>query len=207
MRHGIAGNRLNRSSSLYKATVRDIAKATLIEERICTTKGKAKEARKLVEKLITLGKKGTLSDRRRAFSILCDHRLVSQLFKETSPRFKNRVGGYTRIVSLGLRKGDNAQLAILELTEKKQIIVSKPKSEAAAKRQDSKTIASAERPSTIESQPQTSKAEDIEAKKQPHIKDALRGGTKIPSQENIRKKQGFMGGLRKMFNRKVGGGQ
>ena len=207
MRHGIAGNRLNRPSSLYQATVRDIAKATLTEERICTTKGKAKEARKLVEKLITLGKGGTLSDRRRAFSILCDHQLVRQLFKETSPRFKNRGGGYTRIVSLGLRRGDNAQLAVLELTEKKQVIVSKPKSEAAAKKQDSKTIASAQRPSTIESKPQTSKAEDIETKKQPHIKDALRGETRIPFQENVRKIKGFMGGLRKMFNRKVGGGQ
>ena len=101
MRHGMSGNKLSRNSSLRKATVRDLAKATLIRQRICTTQAKAKEARKLVDKLITLGKKGTLAGRRRAFSILCDHRLVSMLFTKTSPRFKARAGGYTRIVRLG----------------------------------------------------------------------------------------------------------
>ncbi len=219
MRHGMAGNRLNRFSSLYKATVRDIAEATLIQERICTTKAKAKEARKLVDKLITLGKKGTLADRRRAFAILCDHGLVSQLFKETSPRFKNRVGGYTRIVSLGLRRGDNAQLAILELTEKKAIIVSKPKSEAVAKKQDSKTILPAKKESNQESEPQAGKkvsvsheakagtVEDAEVKEQPSIKDAVKIEIKKPSQERVKKVKSFVGGLRKMFNRKVGGGQ
>jgi len=80
MRHGISGNRLGRNSSLRKATIRDIAKATLIQQRICTTQAKAKEARKLVEKLITLGKKDTLANKRRAFSILCNHKLVSDLF-------------------------------------------------------------------------------------------------------------------------------
>ena len=117
MRHGIAGNKLGRNSSARRATVRDIAKATLVQQRICTTQAKAKEARKLVDKLITLGKKGTLADKRRAFAILCDHKLVSNLFTKTSPRFKNRVGGYTRIIPLGNRRGDNARLAFLELTE------------------------------------------------------------------------------------------
>src|SRR5689334_13312479 len=98
MKHKMAGNRLGRNRSLLKATLRDIAKATLIRERISTTKAKAKEARKLVEKLITLGKKGTLADKRRAFAILSDHKIVSDLFNKTSPRFKSRVGGYTRII-------------------------------------------------------------------------------------------------------------
>ena len=68
MRHGITGNRLGRNSTLRQATVRDIAKATLVVQRVCTTKAKAKEARKLVDRLITLGKKGRLADKRRAFS-------------------------------------------------------------------------------------------------------------------------------------------
>ena len=136
MRHGIAGNKLSRNTTLRKATVRDIAKATLIRQRICTTHVKAKEARKLVDKLITLGKNGALADKRRAFAILCDHKLVSALFSKTSPRFKNRVGGYTRIIPLGNRRGDNARLAFLELTEKEEVIVSKPKSTAAAKTKD-----------------------------------------------------------------------
>jgi len=138
MRHRIAGNKLNRNQSLRKATVRDIAKATLIQQRVCTTKAKAKEARKLVDKLITLGKKGTLADRRRAFAILCDHQLVSNLFNKTSSRFKNRVGGYTRLIPLGHRKGDNAQLSFLELTEKEVIIVSQPKTTASAKEEELK---------------------------------------------------------------------
>ena len=135
MRHGMAGNRLSRNSTLRKATVRDLAKATLIAQRICTTEAKAKEARKLVDKLITLGKKGTLAAKRRAFSILTDHKLVSDLFAKTSPRFKNRIGGYTRIIKLGTRRGDNAALAYLELTEKEIIIISKPKSGVTAKKE------------------------------------------------------------------------
>ncbi len=134
MRHKISGNKLSRNQSLRMATVRDIAKATLICQRICTTKAKAKEARKVVDRLITLGKKGTLTDKRRAFSILCDHQLVSDLFKKTSPLFKNRIGGYTRIIPLSTRKGDNAQLVYLELTEKEELMAPKPK--AVTKKQD-----------------------------------------------------------------------
>ena len=117
MRHKIAGKTLNRKTSHRKATVRDLAKATLIHQRIKTTKVKAKEGRKLVDKLITLGKKGTLAEKRRAFAILCDHKLVSNLFNEISPRFKERNGGYTRIIKIGNRRGDNAEVVLLELTE------------------------------------------------------------------------------------------
>ncbi len=124
MRHRKAGNRLSRNQSLRKATLRDMAKATLVQERICTTRAKAKEARKLIDRLITLGKRDTLAARRRAFAILCDHVLVSRLFKETSPRFKERPGGYTRIIPFNKRAGDNAQLVFLELTEKSRVIIS-----------------------------------------------------------------------------------
>lgn len=125
MRHGIKGNKLSRNQSLRKATMRDMARAILIEERIFTTKAKAKEGRKFIEKLITLGKKGTLADKRRAFAILCDHQMVSDLFNVTAPRFKNRMGGYTRIIPFGNRRGDNAEMVYLELTEKSRVIVSK----------------------------------------------------------------------------------
>ncbi|MFA5262092.1 MAG: 50S ribosomal protein L17, partial [Candidatus Omnitrophota bacterium] len=139
MRHGIAGNKLGRNSSWRKATVRDIAKATLLREKIFTTKAKAKESRKLVDKLITLGKKGTLAHRRRAFAVLCDHKLVSELFNKIAPRFQMRQGGYTRIIPLALnRRGDNAQMVVLELTEKKPAPVEKAKKAAAKK----KTVAS-----------------------------------------------------------------
>ena len=125
MRHGISGNKLSRNQSLRKATMRDMARAILIEERIFTTKAKAKEGRKFIEKLITMGKKGTLAEKRRAFAILCDHQMVSDLFDKTAPRFKNRMGGYTRIIPFGNRRGDNAEMVYLELTEKSKVIVSK----------------------------------------------------------------------------------
>ena len=124
MRHAKSGNRLSRNQTLRKATMRDMARAILVEERICTTKAKAKEARKFIDQLITLGKKGTLADKRRAFAILCDHTMVSELFDKTAPRFKNRVGGYTRIIPFGIRRGDNAEMVYLELTEKTKSIVS-----------------------------------------------------------------------------------
>jgi large subunit ribosomal protein L17 len=132
MKHRYSGSRLGRNTSWRKATVRDVAKATLVSQRICTTKAKAQEARKLVEKLITMGKKGTLAHKRQAFAILCDHQLVSELFSRMAPRFKNRAGGYTRIIPLGYRRGDAAQLVLLELTEKDQVVVSKPKSAGVA---------------------------------------------------------------------------
>jgi large subunit ribosomal protein L17 len=143
VRHGKSGNRLSRNMSLRKATMRDMAISILLQERICTTRAKAKEARKFIEKLITLGKKDTLAARRKAFSILCDHTLVVQLFNETAPRFKSRAGGYTRIIPYKQRLGDNAELAFLELTEKSRDIVTgqkRVKSEAA----DTKTVTDAE---------------------------------------------------------------
>ncbi len=139
MRHKIAGSTLNRKTSHRKATVRDIAKATLIHEQIKTTKVKAKEARKLVDKLITLGKKGTLAEKRRAFAILCDHKLVSNLFNETSPRFKERNGGYTRIIKIGNRRGDNAEVVLLELTERKPVVVETAPADTSAKAEKTKS--------------------------------------------------------------------
>jgi len=119
MRHGKSGKRFGRKSGWRKATVRDIAKATLIWQRIRTTESRAKEARKLVDRLVTLGKEGTLAAKRRVFMILCDHKVVSSLFNDIAQRFKSRAGGYTRIIPLGEnRRGDNARLVFLELTEK-----------------------------------------------------------------------------------------
>ncbi|MFH0754710.1 MAG: 50S ribosomal protein L17 [Candidatus Omnitrophota bacterium] len=119
MRHGVAGKKFGRNQTLRRATVRDLVKAVLINQTIRTTKVKAGEARKLVDKMITMGKKNTLAAKRRAFAILCDHGLVSTLFNTIAPRFANRHGGYTRIIKLSVnRQGDNAEMAILELTEK-----------------------------------------------------------------------------------------
>ena len=145
MRHAKAGNRLSRNQSLRKATLRDMAKAVFLQERICTTRAKAKEARKMIEKLITLGKEDTLAARRRAFAILCDHTEVSQLFSKIAPRFKSRKGGYTRIIPYIQRIGDNAELAFLELTEKtKEIITNQKRTKAVKEAGDTTKVSEAE---------------------------------------------------------------
>lgn len=209
MRHGIAGNRLSRNSSLRKATVRDLAKATLIAQRICTTEARAKEARKLVDKLITLGKKGTLAAKRRAFSILTDHKIVSDLFAKTSPRFKNRVGGYTRIIKLGNRRGDNAALAYLELTEKEIVIISKPKSAAAVKKEKASVAHDHEHHGhEHHGHEHHEHAHEHEARPKPKViikeqpkKDAIKDQAQKPLPDKDKPRGKFMGGIRNMFNR------
>jgi len=187
MRHKIAGNRLSRNQSLRKATLRDLAKATLIDQRICTTSAKAKEARRLVEKLITLGKKDTLAARRRAFAILCDHTLVSSLFKETAPRFKNRTGGYTRIIPFNNRIGDNAKMVFLELTEKDRAIISGQK--LRKKTEDAK-------PEVEDAQTKPVTVDPKAAAKSEHSKADVKTSTKAAAKPT---------GVKKLFQRKTGG--
>ncbi len=195
MRHKIAGNRLSRNKSLRKATLRDLAKATLIEERICTTRAKAKEARRLVEKLITLGKKDTLAARRRAFAILCDHGVVAQLFKETAVRFKSRMGGYTRIIPYVKRAGDNADLAFLELTEKSREIISGQKRNA-AKKQESQADVSVVSDAEVKTETKAAAAKADKAKLE-HGKSDVKAKTKTAKPAG--------GAVKKMFQRKTGG--
>jgi large subunit ribosomal protein L17 len=183
MRHGIAGNKLSRNQSLRKATLRDLAIATLKKQRIQTTRAKAKEARKLVDRLITLGKKGTLADKRRAFSILCDHKLVSHLFNHMAPKFKDRNGGYTRVIGMMNRRGDNAQMALLELTERDEITVVKPKAKALKVKEEA--------PETEES---VAKAKEVRPKSAPDVPEA---NLKHKPKGNV------ASGIKKMFNRKT----
>ncbi|MFA5088385.1 MAG: 50S ribosomal protein L17 [Candidatus Omnitrophota bacterium] len=197
MRHGLSGNRLGRKSSHRKATIRDIAKATLIRERIRTTLARAKEARKLVDRLITLGKKGTLAHRRMAFAVLCDHKLVSQLFEKISPRFKKRMGGYTRIIPLSFRRGDNARLAYLELTEKEKIVLSKSKLGHTAKKEHA--TATAEDADVRDGTMTTGTKEQKVGKPDP-IK--VHPTNVVPSgKEKIKLSKKAEGGIRRMFRK------
>ena len=117
MRHKQKKIQLNRFSSWRKATLISLAKNLIIHQSIRTTKIKASAVQPFVEKLITMAKKNTLSDKRQAYKFIGDHKLVSILFNNIGPRFTKREGGYTRIINLGFRRGDGAQVAILELTE------------------------------------------------------------------------------------------
>lgn len=134
MRHKKTKYQLNRFTSWRKATLKSLARNLLIEQRIRTSRVKAKAVRPLVEQLVTLARKNTLFAKRRAASILNnDHNLVKHLFEEIGPRFQKRTGGYTRIINLGPRRGDNMPLVIFELTEIKE----KPKKEKKKKEKSS----------------------------------------------------------------------
>jgi large subunit ribosomal protein L17 len=117
MRHGHGLRKLNRTSSHRLAMLRNMTNSLLRHERISTTLPKAKELRRVVEPMITLGKKPSLANRRLAFDRLRDREMVSKLFDEIGPRFAKRNGGYLRILKSGFRKGDNAPMALVSLTE------------------------------------------------------------------------------------------
>lgn len=117
MRHGIKHRKLNRTSSHREALFANMASSLVEKEQIKTTLPKAKELRPFVEKMITLGKKGDLSSRRLAMVTLKNEVAVGKLFGVLSDRFKNRQGGYTRIMKYGFRTGDNAPMAIIEFVE------------------------------------------------------------------------------------------
>lgn len=117
MRHNKAGRRLGRTTSHRVAMFRNMVTSLFQHERITTTDAKAKELRSVAEKLITLGKRGDLHAIRQASSYIREKKVVTKLFTTIAPRYKDRSGGYTRIVKVGIRPGDTAPLSILELVE------------------------------------------------------------------------------------------
>ena len=121
MRHGHGLRKLNRTSSHRLAMLRNMCNSLIQHEAIKTTLPKAKELRRVVEPLITLGKEPTLANRRLAFDRLRDRDMVTKLFNELGPRYKARPGGYTRILKMGFRIGDNAPMAFVELVDRPEI--------------------------------------------------------------------------------------
>jgi large subunit ribosomal protein L17 len=121
MRHGFAKRRLNRTSSHRKAMFRAMACSLLEHEQIKTTLPKAKELRPVVEKIITMARKGTLHARRMAIARLQKELVVKKLFDDIVHRFKNRPGGYVRIIKAGFRYGDAAPMAVIELVDRKGV--------------------------------------------------------------------------------------
>jgi large subunit ribosomal protein L17 len=182
MRHARRRLQLNRFTSFRKATLLSLARALLIQQQIKTTLHKAKATKPLIDKLILLGKKNSLSAKRQAYKILGNHRLVSLLFNDIAPRFVNRTGGYTRILNLGPRRGDNAQLAILAFTEIKEKEIKKIKPET-----EKKPEIVEEKPAKEEKiRPEMPKPE-VAVKEKPPI-------TKKPTKK-------FLGGLRGIFKK------
>ena len=134
MRHGHGLRKLGRTTSHRLAMLRNMTVSLLRHEEIRTTVPKAKELRRVVEPMITLGKKPSLANRRLAFDRLRDREIVSKLFDDLGPRFAKRSGGYTRILKTGFRKGDNAPLALVTLTERVDADAEAPKPEEKKKK-------------------------------------------------------------------------
>ncbi|OGA27320.1 MAG: 50S ribosomal protein L17 [Betaproteobacteria bacterium RIFCSPLOWO2_12_61_14] len=118
MRHRLGLRKLNRTSSHRLAMLRNMTNSLLKHEVIKTTLPKAKELRRVVEPMITLGKTATLANRRMAFNRLRDREIVTKLFDELGPRYAKRNGGYLRILKFGFRQGDNAPMALVELLDR-----------------------------------------------------------------------------------------
>ena len=138
MKHNITHRKLNRTSSHRKALLMNLSNALLKHEQITTTLPKAKELRPFVEKIITLGKKGDLHSRKKTIAILQDKKITKKVFDVIANRYKDRLGGYIRIIKLGNRMGDNASTAIIELVDRDEdakgidsgpVIEKKPKEE------------------------------------------------------------------------------
>lgn len=132
MRHRNGLRKLNRTSEHRLAMLRNMCNSLLRHEGIRTTVPKAKELRRVVEPLITLAKEASLANRRLAFDRTRDREIVAKLFNELGPRYKTRPGGYTRILKMGFRQGDNAPMAFVELVDRPEPVAAEPTGTEAA---------------------------------------------------------------------------
>jgi len=144
MRHLKAGRKLGRTSSHRMATLRNMVTSLLEHEKIQTTDAKAKELKRLADKMVSLGKRGDLHARRLSLRIIRDKHVAKKLFDDIAPRFKDRNGGYTRIMKMRRRPGDNAPISIIELvvTEKKEMTTKPGKAKTKKEQKEAKKTAS-----------------------------------------------------------------
>ena len=206
MRHRKQRSKLSMQTARRDATLRNMVKSLIQHQRITMTLGRAKVARRLAENVIHMTKTDTVVSRRKAYDILQDRDLVMKLFKEIGPLFKNRSSGYTRILTIGTRRGDGAQMAFLELTDK-AIVEKLPKKEKKGK-EGSK----AEKPEAVEEGKKPEKATDAkhEESKTKHISKSKLTPEEEKSREKARSeekkmadnKQGFMKNIRGLFRKR-----
>ena len=133
MRHLNQGRKLNRTGSHRKALMRNLVLSLIRHGRITTTDAKAKELRRFADRMVTLGKQGDLSARRMAFAFVQSRDAVKKLFDEIAPQFKERPGGYTRIVKFDRRRGDSAPLSVIEFTGTSETVQKKPRKKSPKK--------------------------------------------------------------------------
>lgn len=146
MRHRLSGRRLGRGPSHQKAMFRSLAASLITHEQIETTDTRAKELRRVADRLVTLGKKNTLHARRQAYTYLNNHQLVQKLFDEIAPRFENRPGGYTRLIKSRIRFADQAPMTFVRFVDREMTaVVAKPAAPAPASTIEAQVKAGVER--------------------------------------------------------------
>jgi len=208
MRHHKGNAKLGMKTSHRKAFMRNMARNLLMHERIETTKARAKESRKLVEHLITLSKTNSVFSRRRAYDVLQDRDLVMKLFKDIAPLFSSRNSGYTRIIPLGFRRGDGADMVILELTERKIIekLPKKKKEKAKAEEPKAEKVQEVKGDAAVEvKHKEDIKKEELRikpiSKSKPTLEEEKRAAKAKAEDKKIDKK-GFMKNLRGLFRKR-----
>ena len=167
MRHQNRTKKLGRTRSHRRATLRNLSMALVQHKQIKTTLVKAKVARSLVEKMITAAKQDTVAARRHAFKWLQNHQLVKELFEEIAPTFADRNGGYTRVIKLGRRQGDGAELAILQLVGFEPVVVEKAAEKKKKKAAPEKKEAAAEKASEEKVEEKAEEMKEKAAEKKP----------------------------------------
>jgi len=186
MRHKKKRLQLNRFTSWQDATIKSLARSLLIYESMRTTLHRAKAVRPLAEKLISLAKANTLSAKREAFRILGDHKLVALLFNEIGPRFAKRTSGYTRVINLAKRRGDDAKIVIFELTEQKAKVKKVKKVKEAKAEKIEKGSGELPEPAAEENKAEKPREAAVVKEKAPQ--------SKKPSKK-------FLGGIRSIFKK------
>ncbi len=165
MRHMKSGKRLGRNTSHRKAMMRNMVTSFFDHEKITTTDVRAKELRKMAEKLITIALRGDLHSRRLVMQVVRDKKVVAKLFDTIAPRYTERPGGYTRIIKLGHRSGDNASLSVIELVEEE--FTAKPKKKKAPAKKVAKPVEPVVEETPVEEEASGSPAEEAPAEEAP----------------------------------------
>lgn len=178
MRHQNIGRQLSRNSSHRAALMRNMASALLRYETIRTTVPKAKELRRVVEPLITLAKEDSVAKRRLAFDRLRDDEVVAKLFTDIGPHYKTRPGGYTRILRHGLRPGDNAPMAVMQLVDRVETATAPEAAEKSAKVPKAEKQAKAAKPAKAEKPAKKAAAKEEKADKKAEKKPAAKKAAK-----------------------------
>ena len=209
MRHHKGNAKLGMMTSHRKAFMRNMARNMLKHERMETTKGRAKESRKLIERLITLTKTDSVFSRRRAYDILQDRDLVMRLFKVIGPLFSKRTSGFTRIIPIGFRRGDGADMVILELTERTitEKLPKKKKEKAKAEEKVSGDTTETKGDKAVETKHKEDiKKEELRAKpiskSKPTLAEEKRAERAKSEDKKISNNPGFMKNLRGLFRKR-----